>query len=64
MAQAPLDAEVRPSTKKVYASRIKIFSEYCRNEGVNPQTCATVVVVNFLAMLAANKNLAYQTVCG
>ena len=55
---------MRPSTKKVYNSRIKIFSEYCKSVGADPQTCPTVVVVNFLALLASKRNLSYQTVCG
>ena len=59
-----MDNNVRASTKKVYRSRWRTFTSYCKDVGADPSTCPVEVVVNFLAILRRVKGYEYQTICG
>ena len=59
-----LDQDIQLSTRKIYSSRWRIFKLYCGDLEVDPTSCSTEVVINFLTILRRNMGLRYQTVCG
>ena len=62
-AIASIDSNVCPSTKRQYASRMRIFKVYCNKHSADPYTAHVNVILNFLTQVVKKRGLAYQTVC-
>ena len=63
-AQELINDDIRSSTKKTYKSKVGVFATYCTKEGTNTKSCHPNVVINFFMMLARDKGLSYQIICG
>ena len=63
-AEKLINDNIRSSAKKTYMSRVNTFAAYCVKQGTNTKSCHPNIVINYLTMLAQDKRLSYQTICG
>ena len=54
-AEKLINNNIRGSTKKMYKSRLKTFTDYCTKQGANMKSCPPYIVINYLTMLALDK---------
>ena len=63
-AQQLISQSRRPSTSKLYKSRICIYKRWCRQRGINPYSAPVEKIADFLVYLHSAKNCKATTLAG